>query len=293
VGLKQQLTEPWGIAAAALLGGMSGAVTAIASPIALLGIPVGLVVAGGVYVVKVGGAVLVERGREPAPPDTGLPAPRRGSVADGWLRRAQAALGVLQQQAAAPADPVLREQVSDVDERAEAVVADMYRLGGQVTVVERSMNQVDPAALQRRLDDLREEARTSTGALHDEKGRAVRAVADQIDVYERLAGVRRDQLARMESATLGLEGLAAKLAELLAMHASTDLPGSALPGGGALPGAASSAEAGVAELTDELDGLRAGLAETEALSRQVLAAGLPAREDGATPATGPRAPGPQ
>jgi hypothetical protein len=76
----------------------------------------------------------------------------------------------------------------------------------------------------------------------------------------------------MESAVLGLEGLAARLAELLALHLSTEVPGGAT--------------ARIGELTDDLDGLRAGLAESEELSRRVLARESPARDTGAKPAAG-------
>lgn len=272
MSLKQQMTEPWGILTAALLGGLGGAVTAALGPAVLLGLPVGAAIAATVYGVKVGLGALTDRGTPARPPATALPEPPRGSQADGWLRRARAALLMLQQQTNSPPDPVLRSQVDDVDDRAAAVVEDLRRLGGQVTIVEQAMNRVDAAGLQRAAQRLRQEARGSSGALHDEKQRAVRAVEDQLAVYERLAGVRQGQLARMESAVLGLEGLAARLAELLALHLSTDTPGGAT--------------ASIGELTDEIDGLRAGLAETEELSRKVLARESPARDTGATPTAG-------
>jgi hypothetical protein len=277
MGLKQQAGEPWGIAVALGLGGLIGALTAVAAPVALIGVPVGLAMAVGVYLAKVGLAVLLERGREAEPPATGLPVPRRGSPADDWLRRATRALTRVREQTGAVA-PGLRPALADVAERAAAVLTDLYRLGGQVTLVERELDRVDPGELTGAAQRLREEARNSSGAVHEEKSRAARAAQERLDVYERLAGVRREQLAQLESATLGLEGLSARLAELLA------LPSGAVPGAAALPG---SAGAGIGELTDELDGLRAGLAESQALSLRVLAPGNPTREDGATPGTGP------
>jgi hypothetical protein len=151
----------------------------------------------------------------------------------------------------------LAVQIDDVDDQAAAVVTDLRRLAGQVTVVEQALGGIDAGRLGQRETQLRQEAATSVGALHDEKQRAVRAVEDQIRVFERLVEVRQTQLARMESAVLGLEGLAARLAELVAMRLTS--------GGG------ETTPARLAELTGDLDGLRAGLAETEELSRRLLA----------------------
>jgi len=64
----------------------------------------------------------------------------------------------------------------------------------------------------------------------------------------------------VQSVTLGLEeleGLVARLAEVLAMVATT--------------GGSDDAARDLAEIGAELDGLRSGLAESEAVSRRVLA----------------------
>jgi hypothetical protein len=87
----------------------------------------------------------------------------------------------------------------------------------------------------------------------------MRAVGDQLDVARRLTDARETLLARMQSAVLGLEGLVARMAELLALHATT--------AGGTLTATR------VAELTSDLDGMRAGLAEAERVSRTALAGG--------------------
>ncbi|HKT05564.1 MAG TPA: hypothetical protein VJT31_39105, partial [Rugosimonospora sp.] len=191
----------------------------------------------------------------------------RGSAAEGWLRRADAALLSLRQQTEAAPDPIMRVQVEDVDGQAAGVVADLHRLAGQVTVVDQALAGIDAGRLGQRAAQLRQEAATSVGALHDEKQRAVRAVEDQIQVFERLVGVRQTQLARMESAVLGLEGLAARLAELVALRLAS--------------GTVETSASRLAELTGGLDGLRAGLAETEELSRRLLASAAPEESRGA------------
>lgn len=261
VGVKEQLTEPWGIVAAGLLGGLGGAVAAALAPAGLvIGVPLGLAIAGTVYGVRVGlGALTDRQPRRPSPPGARmLPAPPRGSPADRWLRRAEAAVATLRRQSESPTDPTLRGQIGEVDDQAEGALADLVRFAGQVTLIEQTAGAIDQArlakehaAIQRGLHGL------APGMLRDERERAMRAVADQLDVAGRLNQAREMLLARMQSAVLGLEGLVARMAELLALHATTE-------------GGASLTASRVAELTGDLEGMREGLAEAERLSRSAL-----------------------
>jgi hypothetical protein len=258
MGVREQLTEPWGIVTAGVLGGLGAAVTGALAPAGLLvGVPVGLGIAGVVYGVKVGLGMLTSREPRRREPDPDLPTPPRGSPADRWLRRAEAAVATLRQQTESPRDPTLRGQIADVDDQAEGALADLRRFAGQVTLVEQAMARIpvdrlrqEYGALDRALKGL------PAGPLREERDRARRAVGDQIDVARRLGEARETLLARMESAVLGLEGLVARLAELLALHATTS--------GGSLTATR------VAELTSDLEGMRAGLAEAERVSRSAL-----------------------
>lgn len=74
------------------------------------------------------------------------------------------------------------------------------------------------------------------------------------------------QLARMESTVLGLDGRAARLAEVIALRRSSDAGGTT--------------GTRRVELNSDLDGLRAGPAEAEELSRNALAASTPGRAGG-------------
>lgn len=265
MGVKEQLTEPWGIVTAVVLGGLGGAVTAALAPAAVVAVPVGLAIAGAVYGVRVGAGALAERSHPPLrrPAPTGLPVPPRNSPADRWLRRAVAAVTALHQQTESPTDPVLRDQIADTDDRAAAAVDDLRRLAGQVTLVEQTMAGMDSDRLARDAGVLRRElSGAPEGWLREEKQRSLRALTDQIEVADRLAAARETQLARMQTTVLGLEGLVARMAELLAMHATSDTTVDTTTRLGGL--------------SDELDALRAGLAETEAISRQVLARGAEA-----------------
>jgi hypothetical protein len=261
MGVREQLTEPWGIVAAGLLGGVGGAVTGALAPAGLLvGVPVGLGIAGVVYAVRVGLGALTDGGTGPvsvADLDPSLPVPPRGSDAEQWLRRAESAVGRLRQQAESPRRPTLRTQISDVDDQAAGALADLRRFAGQVTLFEQTMANIPVDRLRQEYGTIERGVRgLPPGPLREERERALGAVSDQLDVARRLADARETLLARMQSAVLGLEGLSTRMAELLALHATTT--------GGSLTATR------VAELTSDLEGMRAGLAEAERVSRTAL-----------------------
>lgn len=262
MGLKQELTEPWGIVTAAVLGGLGGAVTAALAPAAIVALPVGVGIAAAVYGVKVAMGTVADRGAARgqlrAAPD--LPRPVPGGAADGWLRHAEAALRSLHDLTESPRDPVLRVQIGDVDDDAAATVVDLTRIAGQVTLIEQAATRINPGPLRRQRDSIEQAlGDLPAGPLREERERALHAVTDQLAVYDRLLSARERLLARMQSTALGLDGLVARLSEVLAMHATAD------SGIGVGPT--------ITALSDDLDGLRAGLAESEELSRRVLAGG--------------------
>jgi hypothetical protein len=262
MGLRKQLTEPWGIVTAGLLGGVGAAVAGALAPAGLaVGLPVGLGIAGVVYAVRVALGAVTDRdtglSTRARPADTNLPTPPRGSPAHQWLRRAEAAVDTLHKQTESPPDPALRDQICDVDDEAAAALTDLRRFAGQVTLIDQTMANVpadrlrrEHAAIERELSGL------PAGTLRAERERARAAVGDQLAVAGRLAEAREMLLARLQSAVLGLEGLVARMAELLALHATT--------------GSGSLTAARVSELTGDLEGMRAGLAEAERASRSAL-----------------------
>jgi hypothetical protein len=262
--VREQLTEPWGLVAAGVLGGMGAAVAAALAPAGLLvGVPVGLAVAGAVYGIRVGLGVLTDRtpARLTSRPRSDLPAPTRGGEADRWLRRAEAAVRTLHRQSETPADAVLRAQIAGVDDQAGEALGDLARFAGQVTVIEQTSAGVNVGRLQQERSQLERGLQgLPAGSLRVERERALRAVTDQLDVARRLHDTREMLLARMQAAVLGLEGLVARMAELLALHATSD-------------GGTSLTAVKVAELTGDLEGMRDGLAEAERLSRSTLAGG--------------------
>jgi hypothetical protein len=151
---------------------------------------------------------------------------------------------------------VAKQQLVPVREGAAEALATMRRLAGQVTAVEDAADRIEPARLTAERDRLAAAvADASSDRVRAERMRSLASVSDQLQVAQRLAGARDELLARMQATALSLEGLVARTAELLAMSVSGGVDASADR---------------LADLAADLDGLRTGLAEAEAVSRRVL-----------------------
>ncbi len=257
MSVRDELSDPWGWVTAGVVGGLGWAALA-SSPVA---VPLGLVIGAAVLGTKVALGNTSERRRtrrvvdaEGSRPDT-LPLPPPGSAAAGLVARSDAAVARIAALTDAPGDPWLRAQVSDVDdESAQAVVA-LREVAGRVTLVEQSMAGSDV----RRLDAESTRLAAAAAAAADprvkaETERALAAVAQQREVGVRLVTLRDTLLARMETAVLGLEGLAARMGEVVALGATAIEHDKA-------------AEL-VTTLTGELESMRAGLDEARSLAER-------------------------
>lgn len=251
--LRQELLDPWGGVIAGVAGGLAWAV----APLGAAALPVGLGVAAIVYGVKVGAGLLTrERDRSAAEPDRQLRPPRRGSAAEQWLTRAEQADRSLADLVRSPGSAEAKQQVVPVRDGAAEALVTMRRLAGQVTAVEDATDRIQPARLAAERDRLTAAvAAASSDRLRAERQRSLDSVNEQLQVVQRLAGARDDLLARMQATALALEGLVARTAEVLAMSVS---------------GGVDASEDRLADLAADLDGLRSGLAEAEAVSRRVL-----------------------
>ncbi len=251
--LRQELLDPWGGVIAGVAGGLAWAVV----PLGTVALPVGLGVAAAVYGVKVGAGLLSrDRSDSPAEPELPLRPPRRGSIAEQWLNRAQQADRSLADLVRSPGSPTVREQLVPVRDGAAEAMTALRRLAGQVTAVEDASDRIQPGRLEAERDRLAAGvAAASTERVRTERQRSLDSVTEQLQVTARLAGARDELLARMQATALTLEGLVARTAEVLAMSVSGGVDVSADR---------------LAELTSDLDGLRSGLAEADAVSRRVL-----------------------
>lgn len=254
--VREELLDPWGGLVAGIAGGLAWAVV----PIGAAALPLGLGVAAAVYGVKVGASLLSRRDDhpDPAPALTGAPVrrPRRGSPAEQWLVRAEQAERSLAELVGSSGDPAVRSRLGSVREGAAEAVGTLRRLAGQVTAVEEALDRVQVGRLEVERRHLEAGVAAAGGErLRAERQRSLDSVVEQLAVAGRLAGARDTLLARMQATVFTVEGLVARTAEVLAMSTAggLDLTADRL-----------------AELGGDLDGLRAGLAEAEEVSRRVL-----------------------
>jgi hypothetical protein len=237
---------------------MAGAVALAAASSFAVAIPVALGVGGVVYGVKVVLGALADRDTSGSHPD--LPMPAKGSPADVWLRRAEKAVQTLHEQTESPRDPATRAHVGDIDDQAGETLADLRRLASQVAAVESAAVRIDINRLRADQQPLLHSVQATTDpALRAERERVLQSINEQIQVFERLRVTRDTLIAKMQGTAIGLEGLIARLAEVLALAATA--------------GGVDTTAQRISGLADELDGMQAGLRETEAVSRRVLTQG--------------------
>lgn len=246
------MTEPWGLVAAGILGGLGGALIPVAAPVA---IAVGLGIGGAVYGVKVVAGLLAHREKRAEGGPEQLLRPRQGSPADAWLRRAERTVRTLHDQTESPREAAVRSQVGDIDDEAATVLDALRRLAAQATAVEDAQHRIDIRQLVAERDRIMAGGSSSV-QMQAEQQRSLEAIEQQLEVASRLDEARNILLAKMQSTVIGLEGLVARLAEVLALSATT--------------GGIDTAHGQISELNGELDGLRSGLAETEEISRRAL-----------------------
>jgi hypothetical protein len=155
-----------------------------------------------------------------------VPAPDAGSPEALWLDRATRALRSIKELRRSARSDSIAERCAGIAVQAEASVATLRRLAYQASVV---------SAL------ARPRMVTAERSLYSQSPRN--------EATTRLESTRRELEARIEGSVLGLEGLVARLAEIVALsEAGADV-------------------ATVDELAFELDTLRTALVETEELGR--------------------------
>ncbi len=253
---RDELKDPWGWLVAGVSGGLGWAVLA-STALGPLAIPVGIGIGAAVLGTKVAlgarSAAPVERSDHRGQ----LPKPPRGSPQAALLGRAEEAQRRIKALADNPGDEWLDSRVGRVDDEvADVVNQRLADLAGRVTVVDNSLQSARPAMLR---DDYNRTAAALAAetdpALKAERQRAMDAMTSQVDSVERLVRLRETLLTRMQTAVVGLEGLGSRMGELVAL--------------GSDPVAHDRSAEVLTELTGDLDNLRSGLAEAEALSREL------------------------
>jgi hypothetical protein len=240
----RELAEPWGLLLAATSAGVAWAVQ----------LPVLVAILIGVAVLAArAGVASVGRAQEPAAREARVLDVVSGSAEETWLRRAEgAAEGFASLSSSLDAGP-LADRVSDMEPVVQETLATLRRLAGRASATGKALSRVDLDAVTRERRRLEQSIGSAREEVRGDLEQALAAVQAQADVHARLSGASDKLLAQLQSGALGLDSLVARVAELTA--ATTDV---AVDTGA------------VRELSDQLEGIRQGVLETEQATRKSL-----------------------
>jgi hypothetical protein len=274
MSLGDEVRDPWSYVLGAFAGGMTWALLGTAAGVAAG--PLGLAVGAAVFGAKVvtGAFTSGGRDRQVRRGERRLPVTARTAEA-AWVERAEAAQRVFDDIARSAPDGPVAERVRAFGAETDSSLASLERLAGQASAVRTALGRIDP----RRLIAERDRLDADGGGdprVAAERARSVAAVQGQLDAYQRLTLALTTVLARLESGALGLEGLVARLAEVVALTETSDTATDGL--------------SQVDDLAAELEGLRAGLVEAEGVSTRAIQGLAPLPAADPTTTTGP-APG--
>ncbi|MEV8631208.1 hypothetical protein AB0395_06075 [Streptosporangium sp. NPDC051023] len=237
----EELREPWGLLLGATAAGAAWAVNVHPAAAVFVG--------AAVWLAKAGTAAFQGRGESRT-----ASAVAPGSQEDGWLRRADSAARDFGELGASMGQGPLAERITLMRPQVDDAMATLERLARQASTTGTALARFD-------LDQIRQERLRLTGAreqarkgLVDDIDRALASLASQLAVIDRLAETRDRVLARMESSTISIEELLARVVELSATAATGVLEPTGV----------------LDELADNLEGVRRGLHETEQITRDAL-----------------------
>ncbi|WP_283137445.1 hypothetical protein [Rhizohabitans arisaemae] len=239
--LMKELRDPWGLLLGATAGGVAWAASVHPAAAALVGV--------SCWVAKAGVGAYQTRGESRT--ELGVD-PRSGEAE--WLRRGGAAARQFAELAASlPPGPV-SERIEALAPHVDDAVTTLRRLAGQASLVDRAAARIDAGFLRQERRRLTHAQQQATPELAAERARSLAGVEAQLAVHDRLTGTWSLLLARLESGAIGLESLLARVVELSALSAT---------------GSPERLRA-LDELSEELDGIRQALHETEDITRTVL-----------------------
>jgi hypothetical protein len=227
--------EPSGL----LLSGVAAAAGLI------LGLPLPAAILVGISVLAVKVTAGVAIGRLASPPRVAL-----GPAEVDWMQRADRAVSAFRQLARESRSEPIGQRCMVIGEQARATLRLLRRVAGQSSTVGRMLQGIDEARLKEEESRLSAARRTAEGdSARREIELSLSLVREQVAARRRLELGRAALLARVQSGVLALEGLVTRLAEVVALGQTA----------GGMDGAGDR----VAELADELEGLRAGLSELD------------------------------
>jgi hypothetical protein len=254
---REELRDPWGWLVAAVCGGLAWAVLAgqLGGAAVLMGLLIGSVVLG----TKVAVGAIRDRGSEPRAlerPRDRLPAAPHGSIQAGLLARSHAAVDRLEDLVGRPSDPWIAGEVRGVLTDSRPVVDAIEEMAGRITLLDSSIVAARPNDLAQEIAALQGQMQHTTDAeVRREQEKALAALDGQADSVDRLLRRRDSALAQMQASAVGLEGLAARSGELVALG----------------PAGHDTQEASriVEDLTNSLESVRSGVDEARTLLRDL------------------------
>ena len=233
--LFSDVREPSGL----LLSGVAAAAGLVLG----LPLPAAILVGISVMAVKVTAGVAIDR-------LASLPRVALGPAEVDWMQRADRAVSAFRQLARASRSEPIGQRCMVIGEQARATLQLLRRIAGQSSTVGRMLQGIDAPRLKEEESRLSAELRTTElDAARREIELSLSLVREQVAARRRLEQGRAALLARLQSGVLALEGLVTRLAEVVALGQTA----------GGMDGAGDR----VAELADELEGLRAGLSELD------------------------------
>ncbi|HEV2891079.1 MAG TPA: hypothetical protein VGX28_11960 [Frankiaceae bacterium] len=267
MSLSDEVRDPWSYVVGGLAGGMAFAVGIFP--------PAAVAIGAAVLGVKVVSGALTNRGQRRAARrrEKRLPVITRTPEA-AWLNRAEEAVDQFHDIAYSASDGPIADRVQTFGMQTEESIATLQRLAGQASAVRLAIARIDPRRLQFERDRLMQEHNLiNDPGVRTERERSVKSVQAQLETYQRLAVTLTTLLAKLEAGALAIEGLVARLAEVVALATSSGTSGG---------------ETQVDELAQELEGLRAGLVETEGVTTRTIEglAPLPEAAPGSVPQAG-------
>ena len=179
----------------------------------------------------------------------------RGTPEALWIARAEGAVASIRRLSASAGRGAVAERCAVIARQSAEAVVILRRLAYQSAVVSRLAGSTDLAELRRTDASLRHQLTAlNEGPARRQNENALRSLNARLEAGERLEETQNELMGRIEAAALGLEGLVARVADIVAR--------SELGSGIAGPR--------VDELAVELDTLRAALIETEDFGRHAL-----------------------
>lgn len=235
-----ELRDPWGLLLGATAGGAAWAVSVHPAGAAFVGV--------AVWVTKAG---IASFQREPQPKGSTV---TPGSAEADWMWRANVAAEAFTDMSASMAQGPVADRVALMRPKADDAMATLLRLAEHASQTGGALARLNPGFLQGERDRLLQQRQIAPPEVATELDRALQSLNSQREVYDRLSSTRARLLARLESGTLGLEGLVARVVELSAMSATGSMERTKA----------------LDELAGELEGIRQGLHETEEITRRAL-----------------------